>query len=342
MPSSVADIFEAASLRPAGVVRWGEAPSPPPSGEPSTGIYVVALTDRTGTLDGVLSTAPLSSVAVDELLDARPELTLDGRRATTQTVIERLSSFWLPDEVVLYIGLAGPRRNQPPEGEVSKRVKEYYATPLGARSPHSGGWPLKTIDRLQDLYVHFAYCHRVTEAERECLGHFAARVSVTSLALLRDQVRVMPFANLEFPKGNPKNHGFRGARGPRARESIVGARGAEPASSERIAPAAQPSVSAGLVAPIAARYRSQRVTAKDIEVGQVRIPADTKTLFPGTRTQVVVELRGHMLECRWDPRLGERERSGVLRVGKRAATDLLSPDDVLAVAAGAGSLVRLD
>jgi hypothetical protein len=37
-------------------------------------------------------------------------------------------------------------------------------------------------------------------------------VSAASLELLRDQARVMPYANLEFPKGSSKNHGFRGAR----------------------------------------------------------------------------------------------------------------------------------
>jgi hypothetical protein len=188
----------------------------------------VALTDQVSERGGLLSTAPLSSIAIDEFLSVRPELTLDGSRPTTLQIIERLSAFWLPDEVVLYVGLAGPRKKRPPEGEVSKRVKEYYATRLGARTPHSGGWPLKALNRLGDLYVHFAYCSRVAEAERKCLAHFAAHVSAASLELLRDQTRVMPYANLEFPKGSPKNHGFRGARAPTKHKSTVEAPSAAP------------------------------------------------------------------------------------------------------------------
>lgn len=50
---------------------------------------------------------------------------------------DRLATFWLPDEVVLYIGLAG--------ASVRKRVRQYYRTPLGDKRPHAGGWWLKTL-----------------------------------------------------------------------------------------------------------------------------------------------------------------------------------------------------
>lgn len=73
---------------------------------------------------------------------------------------------------------------------------------------------------------------------------------------------------------------------------------------------------------------------------QVRIPiGPTKTVLPGTRQDIVVVIRGRRLTCRWDPRYGEKERSGLLRVGKDAARDLLSPGEVLAVTvAGDGSV----
>ena len=108
------------------------------------------------------------------------------------------------------------------QGEVAKRVGEYYDTPLGANGPHAGGWPLKTLACLHDVYVHYAYCDRVNKAENDCIGQFAKHVSEKTRASLHDPVRVMPFANLEFPKGNPKNHGIRGARAPRIK------RGAKP------------------------------------------------------------------------------------------------------------------
>ncbi len=182
----------------------------------ATGIYIVALTKHRGSLEGTIPTAPISVAAVDELLTVRPELTLDGIRPTREQLVKRLAAFWFSDEVVLYIGRAGSRKSSPAEGELAKRVKEYYDTPLGARSPHAGGWPIKTLGCLDGLFVHYAYCAGFKDAEDGCLAQFVKHVSERTLTSLRDRVRVMPFANLEYPTGNRKKHGIDGARAPRA------------------------------------------------------------------------------------------------------------------------------
>jgi len=331
VPSTVADVFAAAGVEPAGVVRWGSPPTaPPPGTRGGTGIYAVALTETVDSLGGAIVAAPLSLAAIDELLSVRPELTLDGRRPTREDLYERLARFWLPDEVIVYIGLAGQRTNRPAHGEVAKRVCDYYATPLGARSPHAGGWPLKTLRCLDEVYVHYAYCDQVQATEDACIAHFAKHVSESTRVGLHDSTRLMPFANLEFPKGNFKNHGIRGARAPRVRRESA----ATTTASRRRPPTAPPSVSP--------HYRSQNVTAKDIAVGQIRIPGATKRLLPPTRQDITVVLRGRPLTCRWDPRYGDKERSGVIRVGKAAAVDLLSPGDVLAVSTAADGSVALE
>ena len=153
----------------------------------------------------------------------------------------------------------------------------------------------------------------------------------------------MPFANLEFPKGNSKNHGIRGARAPKR------SRPAQPATGTRwrqaaeappaLSPPATPATSA-----VVPHHRSQKVTLKDIEVGQVRIPiGPTKTMLPPVRTDIAVVLRGSVLgPCRWDPRHGaDKERSGVIRVGRAAARELLQAGHVLAVSA-ASDTISLD
>lgn len=348
MPSTIADIFAAASASPAGVVRWGTPPAPPVHRTaPATGIYVVALSDELDSRAGALAAPPISEAAIEELLAARPELTLDHSRPTREQLLQRLAGFWFPDEVVVYIGLAGPRKNRPVQGEVAKRVGEYYDTPLGANGPHAGGWPLKTLACLHDVYVHYAYCDRVNKAENDCIGHFAKHVSKKTSASLHDPVRVMPFANLEFPKGNPKNHGIRGARAPRIKRSVkppvTAAAWAAPPAPPTAPPSAPRLAPDRVGAAVTPHDRSQNVTAKDIEVGQVRIPIGaTKTVLPPVRQDIVVVLRGRKLTCRWDPRYGEKERSGVIRVGKVAAADLLSPGDVLAVSVMADGSVGLD
>jgi excisionase family DNA binding protein len=77
---------------------------------------------------------------------------------------------------------------------------------------------------------------------------------------------------------------------------------------------------------------THRVTAKDIEAGQIRIPPATKELFPAARAELEVRVRGTMLAARWDPRFGpNRPRAGLLRFGRGRLQLLIGENDVLAV-----------
>lgn len=70
--------------------------------------------------------------------------------------------------------------------------------------------------------------------------------------------------------------------------------------------------------------RTQRITKHDRERGIVRVPSRAKWLFPAESARLVVVLQDVRLhDVRWDPRLGpDQERSGVLGVGKDAASRL--------------------
>ncbi|GIK78450.1 MAG: hypothetical protein BroJett022_21400 [Actinomycetes bacterium] len=221
MPSSVRSIFAAAELEPDGSVSWGE-PIPAPESGPTTGVYAIAVTADVGARDNPHPICPRSENALNALLTARPELRLDGERPDPESLADRLAAFWLRDAPVLYIGLAGPRRSAARPEELSDRVAEYYATPLGARSPHAGGWPLKALSILDDLVVHYAYSSDVAGAERAMLKAFAAAVSPTAATDIHDPDHVMPFANLEHPPGVRKGHGISGATEPRRRKRSRG------------------------------------------------------------------------------------------------------------------------
>jgi hypothetical protein len=56
--------------------------------------------------------------AVNELLSVRLELRVDRSRPTPAEPAPRIDAMWLPDEVVLYIGLAGT--------SLGRRVGDYY------------------------------------------------------------------------------------------------------------------------------------------------------------------------------------------------------------------------
>lgn len=202
MPSSVAAVFAAAGLEPEGVVRWGM-----PLPDERSGVYAVALTDASASLEGTLPAVPISAAAIAELLVVRPELTLDGRRPSAEKLAARIGAFWFPDEPIVYIGLATSLRS---------RVRGYYTTPLGARRPHAGGWFLKTLSNLDQLYVHFARVAEFDDAECAMLEAFVAGVSPATCAQLADPAHPWPFANLEIRRDGRKIrkvHGIRGARG---------------------------------------------------------------------------------------------------------------------------------
>jgi hypothetical protein len=85
---------------------------------------------------------------------------------------------------------------------------------------------------------------------------------------------------------------------------------------------------------LAATYDAltHRVTTKDIEAGQIRIPPATKELFPSARAELTVTVRGTILAAHWDPRVGpQRPRAGLLRFGRGRLELLVGDNDVLSV-----------
>ena len=110
-----------------------------------------------------------------------------------------LSEFWLSDESTLYIGKTSSLRN---------RVRGYYKTPLGDRRPHAGGHWIKTLSLLSETFVYYAESPDPEHAESRLIQAFVTRVSSSTKHRLRDAEHPFPFANLEFPRGNRKDHGI--------------------------------------------------------------------------------------------------------------------------------------
>lgn len=91
-------------------------------------------------------------------------------------------------------------------------------------------------------------------------------------------------------------------------------------------------------------YVTQRVTAKDIAAGQIRLPITNKvkSLFPSERSDVRIRLRGEDMTVYYDPRIGaDRERSGLLRIGRAVmASGIVTEDERLVVTPG--EPIRID
>jgi hypothetical protein len=123
--------------------------------------------------------------------------------------MDRISRFWIPDEAILYMGKAT---------KLSTRLPAYYRTSIGKRSPHSGGFFLKLLSNLDQLWVHYAECNDPETAEDRMLRRFCENVSQVSRIALHDYSHPFPFANLEWPKGTFKAHGLRASREARSRK----------------------------------------------------------------------------------------------------------------------------
>ncbi len=324
MPSSVGSVLTAAGVKRDGVVRWGELIN---CDEP--GIYIVSVTDDPDAVGGDSQDAPIDISSIETLLRVRPELKLDDRRPTSDELATRVKEFWLPDEHIVYIGLAT---------DLHDRVNQYYGTPLGARRPHAGGWFLKTLKDLDKVFVHWSRTYDRVVAEGSAIGTFVANVSEASRTRLRDPERPFPFANLEWPPGTRKRHGISGAKAPRVRapgtESAT--RRQAKATSPSAAPAAKVPPSAApesqvRTSAIGKRGHSQRVTAADVSGGRIRVPKETKRLLPTGKGRITINLRGKIKDVSWDPRTGPPERSGVISVGRQDLAAAVQPDEVLRI-----------
>lgn len=280
MPSTVTGLLDAVGLQWEGSVAWGTSV---PQAAP--GVYIVSRCREPSAEAEADGGSVISTSAVAELLEVRPELRLDGARPDVAALADRLQAFWLPNEPVVYIGMAGT--------SIRTRVRQYYVTPLGAAKPHAGGWFLKTLAGIDALWVHYAATPTPKGAEHQLLASFREGVDAAERGRLHDPERALPFANLEWPKGTSKRHGITGARAPR------------PSADGRASVASEPSevrAAGGVRSAAGGRERggheTQPVTAVDAAARRVRLPPGSKVLLPTDKAYLEVHRSGNCVRAR--------------------------------------------
>ncbi|MFL5680138.1 MAG: transcription elongation factor GreA [Chloroflexota bacterium] len=182
-----ADLFRAVGLRPDGPAILGR-----PMRASKPGIYVVELPSRR-------NSAPIDLVRVAKWIQRVPEMRLDGAEPTSKHLAQRLSSFWLPSQTVLYVGAA--------TGSVAGRVAALEQHELGDRRPHAAAHWLKTLD-MPGLRIWWAETDAAEEYEDGLLAAFAEGIGDAERAALHDSKVVLPFANLRTSGGESKKHGI--------------------------------------------------------------------------------------------------------------------------------------
>jgi transcription elongation factor GreA len=185
---NAAALLRDVGLLPDGPVVWGR---PVPARGP--GVFVVELPSP-------LPRAPIELTRVGKWIERVPTLTLDGERPTSKALVARLSAFWLPSQVVLYVGST--------PSSIGARVAALQRTVLGDRRPHAGGHWLHTLDVLPTTRLWWAETDAPEEYEDALLAAFAVGVPAAEVAALPDRDVVLPFADLRRPTGERRASGL--------------------------------------------------------------------------------------------------------------------------------------
>lgn len=263
MTISVGELFRQCGLETAGVVRWGQRI---PVDEP--GVYIVSSTPDAEDGRGIISDYRPDFEALAQLRVACPNILVDGVPATERDIANRLTKFWIPNTAALYIGRATT--------SLRSRVSAYYSTKIGHTSPHAGGWWLKTLVDVDELFVHYATADAPISSEALLLKNFAAAVPPSVRRTVHDPERIAPFANVEVKPRVYKRHGMAGYKIQRAdaESSLKPTARAEflPAPDRGRSPA-RPTSAGQVGSSKGTRIESQVITDRDRAGSNLRIPA---------------------------------------------------------------------
>jgi hypothetical protein len=307
MTISVADLFDRCGLKKTGTVQWGQRIL---LDEP--GVYVVSSTPDPNDAGGTILSYSHAPASFRALRQVCPDVAVDGKPATDEELTARIGAFWIPNSAVLYIGLAGT--------SLQNRVNQYYATRIGHRSPHAGGWWLKTMNELASLYVHYAPTSDPNGTETALLEAYAESVPASIRRTLHDPERIAPFANVDLRKGFRKRHGLTGYKVQR-RSGNVGTLG-----DTAVEKGPKPAAASDLVTPVSAsggtRVEAQVITDADRSGSNLRVSARSKYALPSTDGFLTLTYRGAVSEVRWRV---NGSRSGTIGLGKNIMRTLGTP-----------------
>jgi transcription elongation factor GreA len=181
-PISGPDLLRANNLQVEGPTLWGH----PVSGN-VPGVFIVEL-------PAPHPTVQIDATAVRDWLNRMPGLALDGKRPTVGELQSRLASYWLPGQVILYIGSS--------RKSVASRLLAMHKTTLGERRPQPTGYWLKVLKDLPKARIWWSPSTDPELDEDQLLEQF---VKVAGS---------LPFAVLSAPGGQRRDHGITGALRP--------------------------------------------------------------------------------------------------------------------------------
>lgn len=183
---TVNDIFNKVGLTPSLPYKWGTTIP-----EHGNGVYVVSTSSDPARNEGISNQCSIDKDVFIKWKEFAPELNVGGEHSLEHFNHE-LNKHWKPNQNILYIGESSSETNG-----LAKRIKQFYDHQAGWKGPHTGGYWIKLLAQLNDLYVYYAVCNNPRDTEFKMLICFIEQSTGKSFYELENLGSHLPFANLK-------------------------------------------------------------------------------------------------------------------------------------------------
>jgi hypothetical protein len=205
MPVTVNQVFQQIGLVPKGPLPWGE--KVPNS---ANGVYVISTSQNPAKNLGLSPAFKIDKKVLQNWKGMSPKLNVQNL-STPLAFEAELNQFWKPKENILYIGESTSITNG-----LAKRVNQFYMHKPGWKGPHTGGYWIKLLANLKDLYVYYGECEHPRDTEFKMLMYFIEKSTGKSFYDIKHLGMHLPFANLkvDFQKKHQIEHAVNKTKKP--------------------------------------------------------------------------------------------------------------------------------
>lgn len=186
MPVTVKAIFNKVGLEPSTPLKWRN--SIPIKGN---GVYVISSSSNSTINKGITSSCKVNEEVFKKWKSFSPELHVNNI-STIEAIEKEIKKFWKPKENILYIGESSSETNG-----LAKRVNQFYIHQVGWKGPHTGGYWIKLLSQLEELYVYYSVCDHPRDTEFKMLLYFMEQSADKSFYEIQELGKHLPFANMK-------------------------------------------------------------------------------------------------------------------------------------------------
>jgi hypothetical protein len=168
------------------------------------GVYVISTSNNPFISESKIE-LNICEEAFNNWINEAPNLEIENKKViSVNQVSQYLLKFWDDRGNILYIGESSSKTNP-----IQKRVNQFYTHKIGKKGPHTGGYWIKLLSCIEDLYIYFAESSNPRETEFKMIMKYVEIKSGKNMFELENIVDYFPFANskVDLLKANTiKNH----------------------------------------------------------------------------------------------------------------------------------------